>query len=645
MTWLALAVLVAEARGAGLEAPAAPDEARVRAFLDRCPKVDAALVQEWQGLELALDRQSGGLDGHLLTCTEIAVLGRPALAERSLVAYRNAPSQRIRHFEVAVIGPDGVRRWGRKDLKWTETTEQGDGIVILDGSISVAFVPGLRVGDRIRVTAEYRIQDWRGLPPVVLGAADLPSLESTCELVLPADHEVFWTTTGPERFRGSLRHTGADADGRRAWLLSGEAAAECAPCEAGFPYVRLVPQIASVGASDRRTMAVGREWAQVGGAYLEAIEPRLAADDTLAVAVARITRGAVDAAERIDRIYAWVQRRCHYLGLFAGADGIMPRSARSVYDLGSGDCKGLGALLIAMLRSAGIPAHPVLVLTAQHGRLATEVPNLLQFDHFIVWADDGAGGLFLDATVDHCPAGTVPGTDAGSPVLLLRPGAVALVEIPFAAWSPGAIRRTLTGRLADDGRLDGVVSCVITGGQALAWRHRLAGRDSAAVLEQIQPLLAVIAFATEVAGVTVTGLDDLRAPLVVSMPQTSRAPLPRAADRIFLPRRMLSDLLPMQPADACNDPADWRGLPECTDLCRLTLAEGFELAAADTALALSAPGLRWTHDWRHEGRELRVETLMQPAPGPLSAADADSLGRLLRRIRKVEAGHLEIRRR
>lgn len=640
-TLLAVAVVFAEARGAGLDFPGPPDACRVSAFLANCGDADAAVVQSWQGLELAFDPQGGGLDGRLLTCTEVAVLGRPALAERSMVAFRNAPSQRIRHFEVAVTGPDGVRRWSRKDLKWSETTEQGDGIVILDGSISVAFVPGVRVGDRIRVTAEYRIQDWRGVPPVQLGAADTPSLDPSCELLLPPDHEIIWTSSGPDRFRERLREIVTEEPGRHAWVLADEPTEERARCGASYPQVGLVPQIAAVGGTARPSMAIGQDWASVGGSYLETIEPRFAIDDTLSTVAAAITRGAVDPVQKIDRIYAWVQRRCHYLGLFSGSDDIIPRSARSVYDLGSGDCKGLGALLIAMLRSAGIPAYPVLVMTTSRGRLATEVPNLLQFDHFIVWADDGVGGLFLDGTVDHCPAGTVPATDAGSPVLLLKPGAVGLVEIPNSAWAPGAIRRTIEGRLHDDGHLEFLVTCTFTGGQALEWRNRLAGQDSASVRRMLRPLLEPSSFAADVSRVTVAALDDRQAPLVVSMSQVSGAPLPRAADRLFLPRRMLADLLPEPPAPACDDRTDWRGLPECSVMWRLTLPDGFDLAATDS-LTLSAPGLQWIRNCRQDGRELRVNTTTTTLGAMLSVADIDALGKLLVEIRRAETGYIEI---
>ena len=69
--------------------------------------------------------------------------------------------------------------------------------------------------------------------------------------------------------------------------------------------------------------------------------------------------------------------------------GIIPLPAGEVFDNGFGDCKGLGTLLISMLRAADIESHPVLVRTRSAGPLDTSAPNMTQFNHFIVWADDG----------------------------------------------------------------------------------------------------------------------------------------------------------------------------------------------------------------------------------------------------------------
>ena len=282
---------------------------------------------------------------------------------------------------MVVVGPAGERRWRQKDLDWNETTERDGGVVVLDGTLATAFVPGVQVGDRVRVQLEYRVRGWQGLPPIELGDPNAPCLESACEMSLSPADEVIWTALGPQSDPGLLLYEVQPDEGRHVWRLP-RAMEAMATCDGEHSHVRLVPHLAAIGADVPRSMVYGRTWEEVGEAYLMDIDHLFAGDAEMAAAANSLTAGTTDIVDRIDRIYTWVQQSCHYLGLFSGADGVTPKSARSVYELGSGDCKGLASLLIAMLRNAGVPAYPVLVLTGDAGPFAPDVPNMLQFNHF-----------------------------------------------------------------------------------------------------------------------------------------------------------------------------------------------------------------------------------------------------------------------
>ena len=101
-----------------------------------------------------------------------------------------------------------------------------------------------------------------------------------------------------------------------------------------------------------------------------------------------------------------MQETTRYLGLFTGLGGIIPAPAGEVLANGYGDCKGLGTLLIALLRAVGIDAWPVLVRTGHVGPLAAATPNPIQFNHYIVWADDGADGYYY--TIETLELADVP---------------------------------------------------------------------------------------------------------------------------------------------------------------------------------------------------------------------------------------------
>ncbi len=582
---VASSVLIGAAHAFDLVCSAPPAAPQVADFLARCGESDHAVVQSWQGMELQYDARSRGMRGRFSYRYETAVRTRTAILPTSVVTYREGPSQRLERFEVIVTGPDEERRWRQKDLNWNVTTVQDDGVVILDGELATAYVPGITVGDRVRVTATYRIDGWQGLPPFALGDTDAPCLTAACALRLPDDHEVLWATADTARADEVLTFN-VTVDGRwrsYAWSIRGDVGDTLMSCGDVYPHVRVVPHLASLGGAASGSMVYGLTWADVGTAYLAAIEDRFVTSEAMASEAAAITGDAADTHAKIERLYAWVQRRCHYL-----------RRRRSV----------------SRTRADGSR-----------------------------WQRD-----LLDATVDRYPAGAVPRSDAASMVLLLKPDAMGLAEIPETAWAPGAVRRRLEGSLSASGRLAFSVMGELTGGQALRWRILLADRDEAAARRIVMPLLAPTAVSAGTGSWSANGLEDCHAPLQMSFIPTSDAVLPRDTHRIFLPRAMLSDLLPARLVAPCEGRLDWRGQPELSVSWQLELPADFALVAADS-LVLEAPGLRWSRRCWQDGRFLHLEKAVHPVGTSLSAAAVDSLQATLQAIAQAEAGYFEIRQR
>ena len=622
--------------------PAAPEV--VAAFVAAHGGADRVDILRWVGADLKHDELSEGFDGTVRYCHEYVVLEKDAVTELSVVQVYKSPRVQLKKVEITVDGASGHRRWRKKDLRWVESTNSGGGVVTLDGIVATAFVPGIEVGDRVRVYEEYRRNGMQGLPPVRLGTSDIPYLESTYELRLPAKYGIRWRALGSQFSRDRIDFSEPEAGkkGHYRWSLGPDENGELPLCRERYAYLKLVPHVVNLGGNAKGDWSFGETWAEVGEEYLETIDGVFDVSEEMAAMAAELTDAAAGTDEKIDLLYAWVQQRCHYLGLYRGTDGIIPKSAIEVNRLGSGDCKGLATLLIGLLRSVGVEAHPVLVLTASGGALAEDIPNMVQFNHYIAWAQGDSSGIFLDGTVDRHPAGTIPLSDARSKVLLLKPGAVQMVAIPATAWERGTGQRTVLGRLDNTGHAHFELTYTVTDALARLWRNRLSDYSQQSAQEAMLHYLVPDEFACEAEAAELSGLDDWRAPVEMSVSLTTTRPLPKGGNAIYIPRNIVGDEMLADIDLPCGGRLDLRSLADRQVTWQLELPAGYAVTVSDS-LAWQAPGLEWTRRCWQEGQTFHLERQISYTEDFLTTAEADSLSAVLKKIRAAEVGYFEVR--
>jgi hypothetical protein len=82
---------------------------------------------------------------------------------------------------------------------------------------------------------------------------------------------------------------------------------------------------------------------------------------------------------------------------------------RKTFDARRGTSADVNLLLLAALREVGIPAHPLLLSTRDHGRVSKEFPLLDRFNYVAALVPLAAGkDLLLDATDPQLPPGMLP---------------------------------------------------------------------------------------------------------------------------------------------------------------------------------------------------------------------------------------------
>ncbi|CAN5151202.1 hypothetical protein BH09PSE2_BH09PSE2_12490 [soil metagenome] len=125
---------------------------------------------------------------------------------------------------------------------------------------------------------------------------------------------------------------------------------------------------------------------------------RLAPDSAVAAQAAAIAARSADPAVRAGLALALVEDKVRYLADAIGDNGLKPASADLTWSRRWGDCKAKTVLLIALLKSLGIQAEPVLVNTRLGDGIDKRLPSLRLFDHVLVRAFVNGRPYWLDGT-------------------------------------------------------------------------------------------------------------------------------------------------------------------------------------------------------------------------------------------------------
>jgi hypothetical protein len=133
----------------------------------------------------------------------------------------------------------------------------------------------------------------------------------------------------------------------------------------------------------------------------------------------------------------------------------MPQRPSEVIKRHYGDCKDKATLLVAMLRAADIPAHLALLDVGPGMDVDSDLPGMSQFDHAIVYVPSGKSkaepAIWIDATAEFFPVGTLPYDDQGRLALVVSPETKGLTMTPLPKPEDSLLVETRTFTLAQNG--------------------------------------------------------------------------------------------------------------------------------------------------------------------------------------------------
>ena len=175
--------------------------------------------------------------------------------------------------------------------------------------------------------------------------------------------------------------------------------------------------------------STGQSWQALATEYEAIVEDALASADLTNFLSGIDLTGEPRAVAA--RLTAKLHDEIRYTGVeFAEAE-IIPGPPSQTLQRKYGDCKDKSALLVAMLRAAGIEAYTALLLAGSETDVDRDLPGIGMFNHVIVYAATEPP-LWIDATAEATPVGSLPVADQDRLALIAHSSTTGLVSTPAA---------------------------------------------------------------------------------------------------------------------------------------------------------------------------------------------------------------------
>lgn len=186
----------------------------------------------------------------------------------------------------------------------------------------------------------------------------------------------------------------------------------------------------------RLLVSTSADWRDLSKWYWELSKPHLdAVSDEMRELVTSLTNEVAFTQERIWRIFTWVSQNVRYMGVTTETEspGYEPHDVSVTFGRRHGVCRDKAALLVSLLRLAGIDAFPVLIHVGE--KRDPEVPMTF-FNHAIVGVRESDGSYQLMDPTNENSADLLPPYLAGKSFLVATPQGETLMvseDIPASA--------------------------------------------------------------------------------------------------------------------------------------------------------------------------------------------------------------------
>ena len=201
-------------------------------------------------------------------------------------------------------------------------------------------------------------------------------------------------------------------------------------------------------------------WAAFGNTMADMWRDKRKLSESAQADIKAMVKDAHTDREKINILYAYLQKNFRYVSVQIGLGGWIPFDANTVHTTRYGDCKALSNYMCALLKTVGVKANPVLINAgdSEHAIDTSFASN--RFNHAIVCAEADGKPLWLECTSNAVPPGELGIFTENRYGLMIGDDGGHILHTPASSPDPNKffvshdITRTEAGGSKISGRID-----------------------------------------------------------------------------------------------------------------------------------------------------------------------------------------------
>lgn len=262
-------------------------------------------------------------------------------------------------------------------------------------------------------------------------------------------------------------------------------------------------------------LTTARSWSALASGYGRTFDRQLTGSD-LSALVQEVVGTSAGRETIIRKLLARLQQDIRYTGIEFGTSSVIPHTPAETLERRYGDCKDQVALLVKMLRTAGVPAHAALLRAGDGRDVDPDFPAMSMFNHVIVYVP-GNPALWIDPTDRFTPVGELPLPDQGRLALIADGSTTSLTSTPEAPSARNGYLEVREFHLAEQGAASVNVAATMSGSIAAGFRRVFDGKDKETLRKQMAKHIEQTYLSKNLASVELTNAKDLSLPLTMRL--------------------------------------------------------------------------------------------------------------------------------
>ncbi|MFB0528213.1 MAG: DUF3857 domain-containing transglutaminase family protein, partial [bacterium] len=415
-----------------------------------------------------------------------------------------------------------------------------------------------------------------------------PYLNQKLTVVVPEDYEFNFKAYNPgyTNYTVDFSPEIKEAGDKRIYIWEFKDAPEIIVEPSMPPWQEIVPSL-SLSSFDR--------WEDIYDWWWNIAKDKANVDKEIKRKVKELTEGKKSEEEKARAIYHWVASKIRYVAIEYGQAGFEPHSAIEIFKNKYGDCKDQAMLLIAMLKCAGISAHPVLIGTKGCWVLDEEFP-VLTFNHAIVAAKVNGKTVFLDPTAETASFGDFPPSDQDRKVLVFYEREGRIEKTPLLPAEHNKVSRTMQIKILSDETISAAREIKTFGMYDQGQRAWLKYTKPVLVQEEFKEKINIITPGGELLNYTISEVENLNQPVEIRMEFKGPKFLTTAGRNRLIPKfGSLSASLVSK--DKRNFPLDFRALSENVTEIRVELPSHLNVKFLPPPIVKDTPWFSYIYEY------------------------------------------------